>query len=345
MLAAILGAAISAIGGMASAGMSNAATKENLKLQSKLNKEQMNHSSMLQRNQQEWLFNTMYGKNVSSMKNAGLNPAMANGTTPTVPSASSPGTGPSGPQGARVGGFGLEMLQGIKQMQLMNAEEKLLDAQAKNQEADAKNKEQQTLTEEQRTLMLQYENTPFYRNLGARVLDSQSLEQYARANVNTATVNKLTQEVHNLSQKYKLDVAQERQINQATANLTAEYEKIVAQIGSEKAHQLYMRASASLASEQAKDLKSKNNSGFWSNQSAKTLKETVLLGEKQTTEIVNQNYTNVLKQLSEFENRVNEVIGVEGVVVGKSLSFLPGILSSLKSKGNFSIKQIVNKGR
>lgn len=95
--AAAVGAGISAIGGLLGNAQQAVYTKEQQKLQSKLNKQEMEHSMGLQRSQQEWLMNSQYGKMASGMKNAGLNPATANGTTPATPSPGSPTTGGVGP--------------------------------------------------------------------------------------------------------------------------------------------------------------------------------------------------------------------------------------------------------
>ncbi len=135
-----LGAAIGAAGGLASsligAGIQHSNTKAQQRLQSKLNKEEMSYSNSLQRDQQEWLMNTQYGKQVSGMINAGLNPATANGTTPSVPSASSPHSGSSGPSagmpsmdiaGGAIAGMNIESLsQDIKAKQIENQRKELL---------------------------------------------------------------------------------------------------------------------------------------------------------------------------------------------------------------------------
>lgn len=133
-------AIIGAVGGIASAAigssMQSGFTKEQQKLQSRLNREEMNHSMALQRGQQEWLMNTQYGKSVSGMKNAGLNPATANGVSPATPSAGHPSTGSSGPSasmpsidvtGAALDGLNIESLnEDIKAKQIDNKRKELL---------------------------------------------------------------------------------------------------------------------------------------------------------------------------------------------------------------------------
>ena len=88
---------IAGLFGLAGQENNSRITKEQMQLQHRMNKDEMNHSMQLQKNQQDWLMNTMYGKNVSGMKNAGLNPATANGVSPATPSGGSPSSGTSGP--------------------------------------------------------------------------------------------------------------------------------------------------------------------------------------------------------------------------------------------------------
>lgn len=95
--AALITAGAGLLGGFLGNSQQAGFTKEQQKLQSRLNREEMSHSMALQKNQQEWLMNRQYGANVSGMKNAGLNPATANGTTPSVPSGGTPSTGSVGP--------------------------------------------------------------------------------------------------------------------------------------------------------------------------------------------------------------------------------------------------------
>lgn len=60
--------------------------------------EQMRYAMGLQNAQQEKLRNSQYNAMVSGMKNSGLNPATANGTTPVTPSAGSPSSNAGMPQ-------------------------------------------------------------------------------------------------------------------------------------------------------------------------------------------------------------------------------------------------------
>lgn len=124
-------------GGLFGSNKQGQETRENMRLQHKLNKEEMAYSSGLQRSQQEWLMNTQYGKTVAGMKNAGLNPAMANGTTPATPAAGSPSSGSSGPSaGMPDFNLGASVDTYLRAKQVEN-ETKVADSEAKLNEANA----------------------------------------------------------------------------------------------------------------------------------------------------------------------------------------------------------------
>ena len=110
----LIGAAMIGVGGGLINGLFGSTsqaqqTKENMRMQHKYNINEMQQSMELQRNQQEFLMNSMYGKTASGMKSAGFNPATANGTTPSVPSVGSPSTGGTAPS-APMPDFGLDKL-------------------------------------------------------------------------------------------------------------------------------------------------------------------------------------------------------------------------------------------
>lgn len=96
-IAALAGIATNIVSQVGNSLVQHASTRSNMKKQHELNEDEMAYSQQLQRSQQEWLMNNLYGKTVSGMKNAGLNPATANGVSPAVPSGGSTSTGPSGP--------------------------------------------------------------------------------------------------------------------------------------------------------------------------------------------------------------------------------------------------------
>lgn len=125
------------IGGDTSQRRQQEATRENMMLQHALNKNEMNHSMQLQRAQQEWLMNTQYQKNVAGMKNAGLNPATANGVSPAVPSGGSPSTGSSGPS-AGMADYNLQAgIDTLLRAQQVENETKVADSEVKVNESQA----------------------------------------------------------------------------------------------------------------------------------------------------------------------------------------------------------------
>lgn len=144
LAAAAVGAGISGLFGLASGSMQKGFTKEQQRLQSKLNREEMAYSSGLQRSQQEWLMNSQYGKMASGMKNAGLNPATADGTTPSVPTPGSPSSGSSGPSAGSVNLDPVAGAQAAADLELKHSQASLFDAQADDQ---------------------RFKNTPVYRSL------------------------------------------------------------------------------------------------------------------------------------------------------------------------------------
>ena len=112
----IIGGALIGVGGGLLNGLFGSTsqsqqTAENMRRQHKYNINEMQQSMDLQRNQQEFLMNSMYGKTASGMKSAGFNPATANGVSPSVPSGGSPSTGGTAPS-APMPDFGLDKLVG-----------------------------------------------------------------------------------------------------------------------------------------------------------------------------------------------------------------------------------------
>lgn len=103
----LIGSVVSGLFGLGGNAQQSVYTKEQQRLQSKLNREEQSHSMALQKGQQEWLNNTQYGAAVSGMKNAGLNPAMAGGGSVGAMSGGSAGHPSSGAAGPAAHGEGL----------------------------------------------------------------------------------------------------------------------------------------------------------------------------------------------------------------------------------------------
>lgn len=115
-------------------------------MQSRLNREEMQHSMGLQQSQNEWMMNRQYSAQVQGLKNAGLNPAMAGGSSIGGMSGGSAHPTTGGPGSGMSGGsfdYGTTMMAIDQQAQRIENETKVADAQANalNAEADRNSKD------------------------------------------------------------------------------------------------------------------------------------------------------------------------------------------------------------
>lgn len=193
----LISAGASLLGGLAGSATQSTFTKEQQRLQSKLNREEMSHSMNLQRAQQEWLMNNQYGKTVSGMINAGLNPATANGVSPAVPSAGSPHTGSSGPAA------------GMPNIDVVNAyrQGELLDAQIENIREDSKKKRSESLNKDADTRIKEYEADPEIWNLRKSGLSADVLRTYAETDAKRAEIIRIGSEVKEIASRIGLNEA------------------------------------------------------------------------------------------------------------------------------------------
>lgn len=212
ILGSILGGLIGGAFGLAGNAQQAGYTKEQMRLQSKLNKDEMSHSAGLQRNQQEWMMNNMYGKMTSGMKNAGLNPATANGTTPATPAGVSLATGPSGPA-AHGEGLGAAVTQGA----LAGKQVEMTDAQIENIEADTEKKKEESKNTAADTKIKEWESDPRILKLKERGLDSMALKTYAEADVAKETVTKVAREADSIFESMQLTKEQVKKCQADTA--------------------------------------------------------------------------------------------------------------------------------
>lgn len=177
------GAVASGIAGLFGlAGQQNNAriTKEQMQMQHRMNKDEMNHSMQLQKSQQEWMLNNMYGKNVSGMTNAGLNPATANGVSPATPSGGSPSSGTSGPSASN-SNLGSDMANAMLAGENMQADLDVKKAQANLLDEQAN---------EQR-----FKNSDVYRNLVLRGMNTSIALDIARVSETNSNVQVNTQKI------------------------------------------------------------------------------------------------------------------------------------------------------
>lgn len=138
---ALIGAGASLLGNMLGSEQQAGYTKEQQKLQSKLNRQEMQHSMALQENYQNMLWNKGAAKTVSGMKHAGLNPAMAGGTSLGGASGSGgvakPGSGASGPSASPGAKLGSEAVASAMNVQQTESNVELNKSQADLNEANA----------------------------------------------------------------------------------------------------------------------------------------------------------------------------------------------------------------
>ena len=183
ILGALAGGAVSGLFGLAGQAQQASYTKEQQRLQSKLNREEMAYSQGLQNAQQEHLMNTMYGKMVSGMKNAGLNPATANGTTPATPSVGHPSSGGVGPAGPPTSSLGSDIVSGAIAGANVQKDLAIKDAQKENIDADTQLKQSQSRNTEADTKLKEWESDPRILKLKEQGLDATAQRTYAEAGV------------------------------------------------------------------------------------------------------------------------------------------------------------------
>lgn len=133
-------AGISAIGNMWGQSQQSGFTKEQQRLQSRLNREEQADSMQLQKDYQNMVWDTGTSKQVSGMKNAGLNPAMAGGAGAAGGSgsfAAHPTSGASGPSASGGTDFGSQVTAAAMDGLRLENETNVANAQAEALEAQA----------------------------------------------------------------------------------------------------------------------------------------------------------------------------------------------------------------
>lgn len=258
-----LSAFIGAAGSLASGAIQQYNTHANQRLQSKLNREEMAYSHQLQKSQQDWLMNVQYGKMVSGMRNAGLNPATANGTTPSVPSASSPQTGGTGPQGANPN---LDVLGDILATAQANANIDATETQSKKNTAEAEYFEAKKQEVEADTENKTYENSPEQRQRRNRETDTRIENMISKTGLqDEQAITEGVKAVHEL-EKIGLTRNQSEHIVLQMANTRKELDLISQKIGTEKAMQAVQYALSHYHSEMTDSERLRKNLGFYSQQ-------------------------------------------------------------------------------
>lgn len=315
----VLGGLISGAFGLAGQAAQASYTKEQQKLQSKLNKEEMATSQGMQNAQQDWLMNTQYGKMVSGMKNAGLNPATANGTTPVTPSAGHGSSGGVGPSGPPTSSLGADIMQGVSAgagVQNTMADTKLKEAQAKNLDAD--------------TSWKNFMNTPEYRKATLEGIQNSALKDWWNAKNQEKGIELTDQEIvykaqltKNLGRQYDLTGAQINQLNAVAAESYARILEIKQNMKESEFRILYHRAAANAQNaaaenyrESARDTREtrgyridvlKSTSSELNSRSGLNDANQMLTNEKRHTETKNQKLIEIETVLKDYQRQCNEI--------------------------------------
>lgn len=251
-LAAVIGAAGSIAGGIGSALIGNSGTRQNMQLQAKLNKEQLSYQDALNRNYQNMLWSKQYQAQMSGMKNAGLNPALANGTSVGGATASnSLSAGPTGPSGAMpsidpVSGA-VSAMNAEKDMTIKDKQAELIDAQTKETLSRAEKN-----TEEAE--FVRFQNSPSYKAARLSGASNESLRAFWDAmksqsdiKVNDQSVIKMAKETEKIAEEVGLVGEQKKNYIAATAKLYKECAFIAAQTKTETFKQAWYSATSRAA--------------------------------------------------------------------------------------------------
>lgn len=329
-LAAVIGAAGSIAGGIGSALIGNSGTRQNMQLQAKLNKEQLSYQDALNRNYQNMLWSKQYQAQMSGMKNAGLNPALANGTSVGGATASnSLSAGPTGPSGAMPS---IDPVSGA--VSAMNAEKDMTikDNQAKLLDEQAKNVAQDTLKKKEETSESALRNTKEYRDLLLRGMSEQNAlaaAQAADANshveVNRSTVSQIAKNIEKIASDIDLNKEAKNQLITATWKNLYECAAILQEMKESDARIALHRSTAFMNREVGKTQKelratetakqgllhqqkkeSDARTTLLGAQTGKTEQETLKLGyDTKTVQLINsmQAYWNEVEQLIPAEER------------------------------------------
>lgn len=252
---ALFGLGASLLGGFLGGSQQSAFTKEQQRLQSKLNREEQSHSMQLQRDQQEWLMNNQYGKAVSGMKNAGLNPAMAGGgSVGAAPAAGHPSSGASGPSASMpnidLAGSAMDALKTDNELELGKAQKDLIKAQ-----------EEKTLAEknkiEQNQLIDQWKTDPRVQELFKQGVDANVLSTYANADVSKAKAVEISVNANKLFNEIGLVQDQRAKCQADTAKTYTEIKSLMVGMSEAESRIALNYAEAALSREKVNTEKAK----------------------------------------------------------------------------------------
>lgn len=313
-LSALAGAAANVVGGLFGSHVQKNNSKQLMRQQHRYNMAEMQHSMSLQRGQMDYLANTMYGKQVSGMKNAGLNPAMDGGSqAASLPNAGVPSTGSSGASAPLPN---IDLLGGAQQGALLEAQIDNIKADTNQKNADADNKDADTRLKE-------IQASPAFVKANLDKLSADAQRAWAACALDNQKVIQSMEEVKKIGKEMNLADAQIDKLVQETGNLRKEYEVLEAEVGLKKAQTYLQYSSARLnkaleanAYASAAEARERINSNLYGSQAAlnnslanQADSNADLLKKKGFTEDEIAKCRKFESKLLEFDVKVNENYG------------------------------------
>lgn len=311
--AAAVGAGINLLGGLFGGSQQSAFTKEQQRLQSKLNREEMALSAGIERGNAEWLMNRQYQSQVSGMKNAGLNPATANGTTPATPSLGTPHSGASGPSASMPN---LDLAGAAASVANLEQQNELLKAQTDKTKSEKSNIDADTVIK-------QWQGSPKYQKLVENGLSADAGLAWANANLSEKKAFESMATVQKIGKDMALTDSQINQLQAETAKTYQDIQESISRVSLNKAEKYFKitgaslnKALASQAHANAAEAHERINSGLYKSEAARNnaqAKEAAanedLLKKKGFTEEQIKACKEIESKLLEFDQKVNEQYG------------------------------------
>lgn len=279
-------------------------TKENMKLQSRLNREEQEHSMGLQRDYQNMVWDQGASREVAALKNSGINPSGFNG--PTAMSAS-PSSGASGPPAHGDFSYGSAMIDAAASAQRVQNETELAESQKKNIDADTRLKESQTKNTEADTKIKEWRTDPSILDLERKGMEANVLKTYASADVDKATVVKIGRECDLIGSQMGLNDAQKTKLQAEVAKYRTEIASLVQGMDESQARILLYRAQTATESAKQNDL---NASAAEHRAGVVEKHASARLRGAQTKETASQQKLNEIEtKMREFKQKVIEISG------------------------------------
>lgn len=332
LAAAGVSAAASLFGNSQQSGL----TKEQMRLQSRLNKEEMGHSMKLQENYQKMMYGQGTSAMTQGMKNAGLNPAMAGGGTPGVAGASaSPHTGPAGPA-ATASHLGSDVAAGIQaglEAQKTKNDTDVAASQVELNKALKNKTESETNNIDEDTKIKQWQNSPRYRALVENGLDASAAKEWAAANLSDKQAMECMAKVQEIGKRMQLTDEEINKVQAETAKLYKEIQEITQGMKESESRILLNYAKIRTESAMQNDLNASaadHRAGVVQKHADARLKGAEKLGVEQKTKL-----DKIETKMKEFKQKAIEIAGDAGH--HGSVMFVKDILNMVNPFGDISL--------